>query len=571
MSRTTIVETTSGRVRGRVSGSNLTFKGIPYARDPVGLLRFAPPQPPVPWSETLDALDFGPVAPQPVAPLEVLLGGGNAPQSESRCLTLNVWTPGLDDARRPVMVWVHGGAFLTGSGSAPWYDGSSLAGAGDVVVVTFNYRLGALGYIYLGGPDVSCNFGLLDQLAVLEWVRENAPAFGGDPEMITVFGQSAGAMSIGAMFGTTVLPGLVRRAILQSGACSHTLSPQLAASNSAALLDRLGLAPGVPDLLESLRALPTAAFLDAQAAQLPVQVDGMSFLPVVDGATLSREPLHAVREGSVSGLDILVGTNADEARIFTLSDPALSALSEDGLLALSSEIWGDLDEARRAIDIYRRARPDGLARDVWAAITTDKTFRIPAVRLAEAQARARVSAGPGTGAPGPGAWGFDSHDTARAATFAYLFKWKASVFDGVFGACHSLEIPFVFDNLDQPGMSMLTSKAGPAGPRLSRSQLAGGADGWGGPASHLQDELTGLAARMRGAWVAFARTGRPVVDGCDPWPPYLVAPSLVALAPGPSQSGTSDVPYRATMSLDITCSVVVDPDAEERRLWEAVV
>ncbi len=527
------VETTSGRVRGQAGGSTLAFKGIPYAQGPIGRLRFAPPEPPLPWAGTLDALDYGPVAPQPFAPLEALLGGGNAPQSEEGCLTLNVWTPGLDEGLRPVMVWIHGGAFVTGSGAAPWYDGSALAGGGDVVVVTFNYRLGALGFMCVGandtGAEVSCNFGLLDQLAALSWVRENSAAFGGDPERVTIFGQSAGAMSIGALLGVPALPLLAKRAVLQSGACLHTMSLDAAARNSATLLDRLGLSPGAPDTLGSLRALPTAAFLAAQTTPLPAQVHGLGLLPVVDGVTLALDPLEAVRRGAVASMDLLIGTNADEARIFTLSDPDLADMDGEGLLARSPELWGpDMAAVARAVKLYERSRPNALPRDIWAAMSTDEVFRIPAIRLAEAAAAGRISR----------AADLDSHDGAGAATFAYLFRWPTPAFGGVFGACHSLEVPFVFDNLHQPGMSMLTSQGASAG-------------------TEPPADLLVLATRMRDAWAGFAHVGTPAVDGCDEWPAYCVAPS---------SSGSG---YRATMSFDISCAVVEDPGSEERLLWEA--
>lgn len=541
--------TTSGPVRGRASGSVLAFKGIPYARSPVGPLRFAAPVAPLPWSDVLDAGDYGPVAPQPYAPLEALLGAGEMPQSEAGCLTLNVWTPGADDAERPVMVWVHGGAFTTGSGAAPWYDGTALAEAGDVVVVTFNYRLGTLGFMYLGESlgsggrgsvgaepvcagsagvesasveEPRCNFGLLDQLAVLSWVHDNAAAFGGDPECVTVFGQSAGAMSIGAMFGSSRLPGLVRRAILQSGACSHTMSVEAAALNSTVILDRLGLTPESPGLLESLQSLPTSAILAAQAAQLPEAVDGMTFLPVLDGLTLTARPLDAVAAGAVSHMDLLVGTNADEARLFMLTDPSLADMDEKELMARASEVWGphDPERARQVVDVYRRSRPNAPPREVWSAITTDKVFRIPAIRLAEAAVKA-------TGIPDPRAAPIER---VCGATFAYLFAWRTPAFGGAFGSCHSLEIPFVFDHLDQAGLSMVT-----------------------GPV----EDLSLLAREMRDAWVAFARSGRPVLAGGQTWPPYVLQ------QPSPAGFG-----YRATMCLDITCGMIEDPDDEERRLWE---
>lgn len=512
------VMTTRGPVRGQLCESVVAFKGIPYARSPVGTLRFAAPEPPCPWREILSADDYGPVAPQLTAPLEALLGGVEAPQSEAGCLTLNVWTPAIDGAKRPVMVWIHGGAFVGGSGAATWYDGTALASRGDVVVVTLNYRLGLLGFMYLGdatGDEVPGNFGLLDQLAALDWVRENAAAFGGDPECVTAFGQSAGAMSIGALFGSPRLPALAGRAVLQSGACAHTLSVEAAERNSAILLDRLGLSQGAPDLLASLRALPASALLDAQALPLPESVDGMCLLPVVDGVSLTKPPLEAVAGGALGGMDLLIGTNEDEARLFMLTDPSLADMDDEELVARASEIWGPDKPgvALRNVEHYRRARPNAPLRDVWSAISTDKTFRIPAIRLAEAASAAQQ----------PG----------RGSTFAYKFTWPTPAFGGVFGSCHSLEIPFVFDNLHKPGMAQVTGWSGEA---------RGGGDGpLGDPAA--------LAGAMADAWVAFARHGKPVLAACGDWVPYGRA-------------------NRGTMRLDAICGMIEDPDGEERSLWE---
>ncbi|MGH9130342.1 MAG: carboxylesterase/lipase family protein [Acidimicrobiales bacterium] len=510
------VQTTSGPVRGAPSQSVLAFKGIPYAQPPVGRLRLAAPEPPVPWANTMVATDFGPVAPQLLGALEAMLGGGEPAQSEAGCLTLNVWTPATDDARRPVMVWIHGGAFVTGSGAATWYDGAALARRGDVVVVTFNYRLGVLGFLYLGetsagtGDGAVGNFGLLDQLAALRWVRQNAAAFGGDPDCVTVFGQSAGAMSIGALFASPDFPGLARRAVLQSGACDHTVSVEHAARNSAVILDRLGLSPSTDGLLDALRALPTATILEAQAPPLPHVLDGMSYLPVRDGVSLTRNPMESVAQGALRGLDLLVGTNADEARLFMVTDPSLADMDEEGLATRVLEVWGPAD-APRIVDRYRMARPDSSPRDLWLAISTAKSFRIPAIRLAELASRTQT----------PG----------QAATFAYLFKWRTPAFGGAFGSCHSLEIPFVFDNLDKPGMA----------------QVLGG-----------EGSAAALAAEVADAWVAFARYGRPALRGGPDWVPYSVTG-------GGHQPGER---YRGTMCLDTVCQMVEDPDGDERRLWE---
>ncbi|MGH2586914.1 MAG: carboxylesterase/lipase family protein, partial [Dehalococcoidia bacterium] len=217
-----VVRTPYGQVAGEQRDGVTVFRGIPYARAPLGELRFRAPQPPEPWSDVRDATRFGPIAMQNPSPMDTIFGAVQRPAMSEDCLSLNVWTPGLDDGRRPVMVWIHGGAFVGGSGSTPWYDGTAFASRGDVVVVTLNYRLGALGFLHLAdlGGDAfagSGNVGILDQVAALRWVRESIAAFGGDPENVTVFGQSAGARSIATMMSMPNPRGLFDKAILQSG------------------------------------------------------------------------------------------------------------------------------------------------------------------------------------------------------------------------------------------------------------------------------------------------------------------------------------------------------------------
>ena len=268
MGATSIVETHYGKLQGTQKDTVSVWKGIPFAQPPSGLLRFRAPQPLEGWTGVREATQFGAISPQTS---EGSFGTLPGPMSED-CLTLNIWSPSADDARRPVMVWIHGGSFVTGSGSTPWYNGTSFATQGDVVVVTLNYRLGALGFLYLAeyaGEEyaTSGNNGLLDQIAALTWVRENIAAFGGDPDNVTVFGESAGAMSIGALLAMPAAHGLFKRAILQSGAAHRVNSSQTAASGTRGFLQALEFGPSemnrllttsVDDILRAQGTLPSS-------------------------------------------------------------------------------------------------------------------------------------------------------------------------------------------------------------------------------------------------------------------------------------------------------------------------
>ncbi len=528
------LETRSGWIEGRVDGHRsgrvdgadaqpiCMFRGIPYARPPCGSLRWAPPQREAPWSGVREALHFGPSAPQRPSVILRMLGMEGVEQDED-CLTLNVWTPaplgvdgtGRDDARRPLLVWLHGGAFAAGSGSMPVYDGARLARRGDVVVVTIQYRLGALGYLVLPElierGEVGANFGLLDQIAALEWVGEHAERLGGDPHNITVFGESAGAMSIGALLGAPAARGCFHRAILQSGA-AHNVTPLAGALRTAELF-REALGEDARDL-EALRKLPPASILDAQqhaADQSWRHVEGLSFQPVCErvgedptpGAVLPRPPLEVVAAGDAAAVSLLVGTNLDEWRLFGLADQKLAGLDDEGLVrrVLRAPPRGVEDPeafARRALATYRRARsarPDPLptsARDLWLAMQSDRVFRLPALRLLEAQL------------------------PHQPQCYAYLFTWAAAALDGQLGSCHSVEIPFVFGTLDEPRSAQLIG-ATPAARRLSE--------------------------RVMDAWLAFARSGDPG------WPAY-------------------DAANRTTQVLGDPCAPVSDPFGTERRVWD---
>lgn len=467
-----VATTTSGRVEGRLRDGVLLFAGIPFAAPPVGELRFSPPERHPGWPGVRDATRFGPVSVQAAGSLEALAGGGE-PDWDEDCLYLNVQTPALDDARRPVMVWIHGGGFTSGAGSIPWYDGARFVRHGDVVVVTINYRLGALGWLHLGEIDPhlqgSGNNGLLDQVAALEWVRDNIAAFGGDPDQVTIFGESAGGMSVATLMGTPRAKGLFHRAIAQSGA-AHNVWP---AADAAEVTDRLLAALGVSDV-DALRSVSAAQILDAQQkVTAEITSDrarrragsglGLPFGPVVDGVVLLQPPLESVVEGSSSGVPLLVGSTRDEWMLFGLM--LRSVEDESTILRRLGRMVEDPHQVAAA---YRQARAGSSHDAIWSAIMTDRIFRIPAIRLAEAQL-----------------------PHATGGVFMYLFEWASTAFGGRLGSCHALEIPFVFDNLDKGGVELFTGENPPQT----------------------------LADTMHLAWLRFARAGDP--GGGDlAWPAY---------------------------------------------------
>ena len=502
-----LVRTTGGLVRGTAGGvpGVAAFRGIPYAAPPLGPLRLRPPQPAPPWEGERDASRSGPVAPQRPGPLERTLGGyGDLAED---CLTVNVWSPAFDgapeppaaaEARRPVLVWIHGGAFTTGTGAIPWYDGSRLAARGDVVVVTFNYRLGVLGFLHLGdiGGEAwagSGNTGILDQIAALRWVRENVAGFGGDPGRITVFGESAGAFSIATLLAMRAASGLFQRAILQSGGGTFVHSRSSATALAADVLAELGIGRGD---LGRLAEVPVEDLLDAQAAAGGRKGGvGLAFLPVVDGATLPTHPEAALAAGAGRGVPVLAGTNRDEMRLFSAVAPDVFAAADDEAVVRHVAAIPDVGPApaEAIVAAYRRRWPDLSPSDLHVAIHTDHAFRRPVQRLCALQAE-------------------------HADAWCYWFTWASPIFGGWLGSYHGLEIPFVFDNLGQPNVELLT----------------GGGD------------LQALADAMADAWLAFARDGDP---GWRRYEPF----------------GS-----RTTMRFDLPPEIVDDPDPDLREAWEQI-
>ncbi len=493
----TVVKTRSGEVRGSVADGVNVFKGIPYAAPPSGANRLRPPQPVAPWSGVRDALTYGSKPPQPPLPPQVaLLIPPELTLSGEDCLTLNIWSPDLGSAGRPVMVWISGGLFeYHATGASPWYDGSHFARDG-IVCVTINYRVGAEGFLYLG--EGGANYGLLDQIAALAWVQENIAAFGGDPGNVTIFGESAGGMSVGTLLSMPRAEGLFRRAIVESGTAHHVTSAATAQRIGQYLAEKLGVAA----TREAVAAVPLDRLLVAQEelkADFSAHPDPerwgevaanlLPWEPVIDGDILPSRPIDRIVAGAGAGVDVMVGTNTEEWRLFLVPGGAIEQITNEALVAVMAA-YGLPVEA--ALATYRAAYPGTHPGDLLATIQGDWYWRIPSIRLA------------------------DAHAKNTSATYMYEFAWRSPQFNGLLGACHALEIPFVFDTLGSGSEALL------------------GLD----PPQRLADT-------MHAAWVAFATRGDPG------WPKY-------------------ELQRRATMHFDTTSEVMDDPLSAERALWEGL-
>ncbi len=511
----TTVRTSKGELEGAKEGDLFVFRGIPFASPPLGRLRFRAPREVEAWKGVRDATSFRARAVQiPNEALESILGRpeGLPPVGED-CLSLNVWTRALDDKRRPVMVWVHGGGFTTGAGSEPIYDGTALASR-EVVLVTINYRLGPLGFLcvpgFAEGSEAYTNFGILDQIAALRWVQKEIANFGGDPHNVTIFGESAGAMSVGTLLGAPSAQGVFHKAILQSGAAHQVLAEELAERNSDAFAEALGMKEADA---AALRVLPVEEILEAQG-KLDVESArmqrrgsgaglGLRYQPVLDGNLLPKPPIEQVRGGLAKDVPLLVGTTAEEYKLFGVMMPFLRELSlDDAAKRLSSLLPDrDMEKAHSILQTYEKARMAGGEAtepyELLCAAVTDWLFRVPADRLLEAQSR-------------------------RQRVFSYRLDWRSPVGEGMLGACHAIDLPFVFGTH-----------------KLARRWVGRGED------------VDALAGKIEDAWVAFARSGDPNTEALA-WPAF-------------------DVAGRDTMILDGECRVVEQPREEERRCWDGII
>lgn len=468
--------TAEGRLRGRVDGKLHVFQGVPYARPPIAELRFAAPQPQPRWDGVRDALANGPIAPQGKSRLAHVMGDFERPQSED-CLTLNVWAPAAEvagrstarPAGRPVMVWLHGGAYMSGAGSLDWYDGSRLAERGDLVVVSVNYRLGALGFLRLAGVAEG-NMGLLDQIEALGWVKRNIAAFGGDPDKVTVFGQSAGGSSIAAMLTMPRAKGLFRQAILQSPAMGRPTRPAAEADELGARYLALTGTEAGAGCAAAMRALPVERLLDAQgrlarALHTPTFAS-LPFMPVADGEHIEKPVTSALAAGSAAGIPTLIGTTREEMAAFLCTDPTIANADEALLRQVFETTLGDGFETLLAD--YRRSRASTSNAALLGDLLSDAVFRVGSLRFAASQA------------------------AVDTPCWVYQFDWQSPK---GFEACHCIEIPFVFGNPDA----------------WQHAPMVEGID------AATRD---GLTRAMQDAWIAFTRSGNPNHDALPRWAPY---------------------------------------------------
>lgn len=466
-----VAATFYGSIEGYKDGDVCVFKGVPYAEPPVDHRRWEHPEPPIPWEGVRETKVWGPRSLQSPNTFDQLTSGAAPTETESEdCLYLNIWTPKIDDKRRPVMVWIHGGIFVMGAGSQESYDGKRLVQEGDVVVVTINYRLGALGFLQLnelteGAIPSSGNEAMMDQIEALAWVRDNISGFGGDPANVTVFGESAGAMSIGTLLAMPCAQGLFHKAILQSGAAHGGISKEDSSQVAKDFVDHLD----VP--VDQIRSCSANQIIKAQEV-LREKGPGnpaAPFRPVLDGELIPDVPIFEIRKGSAKGIPLLVGTTLDEMQLFLMANNQLNDMSEEKLQESVENLAGE--KTQELIDTYRTflesRNKTASPKEIYIAIMTDRTFRAPAIALLEAQIP------------------FEDR------VYSYLFELESPLAGGAMGACHLMEIGFVFGNWEK-------------------------APDFFGAGEKLQE----LASRVIAIWTSFARTGVPTAEGVGEVPAY---------------------------------------------------
>jgi len=499
-SPTPVVKTSNGPVRGLMDDRGLfVFKGVRYGAPPVGDLRFKPPRRPEPWTAVADAIRYGERAIQAEGGL---MSSANVPSMSEDCLFLNVWTPGLDNKSRPVMVWLHGGGFSSGSGGDSLSEGANLAHKGNVVLVSINHRLNVFGFLQLGrewGPDYvsSGQAGMLDIVMSLQWVHDNIASFGGNPGNVTIFGESGGGRKVAMLMAMPAAKGLFHKAIIQSGSGLDAPSRAEAIDLGRELLKKLGIPEGdvralaLADARAIFEAQPPASAASSPPGQLTVPTGG--FVPCVDGIALSRKPFIPDAPQVSARVPLLIGSNKDEMTIFRARDPNFGSSTDEEFTAyVHKELPGKAEALIRAL---RTAFPGYSPSYLITAADTMKGYWIATVLQAERKAA-----------------------QGSAPVYTYLLEWESPVDGGRLRSHHALDVPLVFNNVES-----MRSMVGP-GPEPQR-----------------------LADLMSSAWIAFARTGDPNTRALPQWPAY-------------------DLKRRATMIFNLDSRVQFDPYSEIRRI-----
>ena len=471
-----IVATKYGKVLGASVDGVCIFKGIHYGANPEGPGRFLPAAPPQSWSETALALHYGNLAPQNISSatgsdIRVAMGDIFGPgKASENCLVLNVWTPSVTRGRRPVMVWLHGGGYTGGSDGAPTYDGTNLARKQDVVVVGINHRLNVFGYLYLGKLSEkyadSGNVGMLDCVLALQWVRDQIAHFGGDPNNVTIFGESGGGGKVSVLMAMPPAEDLFHKAIVESGSTLRVSTPDEADAAARKYLAQLKISAERVDDLQKVPMDDMLAALKAMTGPHSIRLG-----PVVDGRSLPRQPFDPDAPAQSAKIPMIIGTNGTESTaLLGIGDPSAFTLSEADMRAkLKSYLHlNDDPQLDTLLAVYKKDRPDATPSDIYFAVTTDRMMRINAISQAERKAA-----------------------QGAAPAYMYIFDWRSPVLGGKLRSPHGIELAFVFDNTDKTT----------------------GMNGTGA-------DLAPLAAKMSAAWAAFARTGNPHHAGLPHWPTY---------------------------------------------------
>jgi para-nitrobenzyl esterase len=509
----TIVDTNAGKIAGTMERRVFTFKGVPYGASTAGRRRFLPPIPVEPWTKVRYCTDYGPISPQTGAMVDSIEIEGDErimgmrrhlPQSED-CLLLNIWTPAVgDNGKRPVMLWLHGRGYESGAGSETMYNGANLARRGNIVVITINHRLNVFGYLHLadiGGEEFAGSgiAGMLDAVLALKWVHDNITAFGGDPGNVTIFGESGGGSKVSTLLGLPSAKGLFHKAIIESGPGLRGIEAKDATAFTEKVLAQLNIKKNE---VKKIQELPMEQVQDAMKKLIGGRSGfGMAnpsapafrLAPVVDGKYYPVHAFDPVACPTSAGIPIIIGTNRDENATFLTTDPKRKRLTEPELRERLMPMLGDKVDS--VIKTYKKTRPNATPWDLFVGLTSEGTRRA-SIALAE-----RKAAG------------------SSAPVFMYLMTWETDYLGDLFKACHVLEIPFVFDNVDDIAIT---------GGRPDKYEL--------------RDSISD-------AWIAFARSGNPNHKGIPRWESYSAQ-------------------RRSTMLLDVPCRVEVDPFREELNAWE---